>query len=368
MITYCTNIHPGESWDAIFRNVRDNVPFIKEAVAAGEPFPIGLRLSGPASREIDDRASGQFMEWLAEHDCFVPTLNGFPYGTFHGQPVKKAVYIPDWLDPERAEYTNRLASLLDRWLPNGHEGSISTLPLAFGNYLDRDQLRVTREQLLLCLVHLDRLRQVSGKRIVLCLEPEPGCFLATVAEAVDFIDRLGLPGHLRDALGICCDCCHEAVGFEDAVASLFDAATANIPVGKIQISSALRLTDPDRSLLAPFCDPCYLHQVIIRNPEGSFRHYTDLPDALGMHQGRKGDEWRVHFHLPIFWEGNNGLGTTNRSIVELLPLLDDRMLLEIETYTWQVLPPELRTVTIADSIIREILWLKGVQGEAHRRP
>lgn len=367
MITYCTNIHPGEMWKDTFRNLREHVPGIRAAVAAGESFPIGLRLSGLASREIDDRASSQFMEWLAEHDCFVPTLNGFPYGTFHGQRVKEAVYLPDWRDPERAEYTNRLATLLDRWLPDGHVGSISTLPVSFGSYLDKDQLRVIREQLLLCLEHLDRLRQGSGKRIVLGLEPEPGCFLATVAEAVDFIDRLGLPSHLRDILGICCDCCHEAVEFEDAVGSLVQAATADIPVGKIQISSALRLTDPDRSLLAPFCDPCYLHQVVIRNPGGSFHRFTDLPDALRMHQDKEGAEWRVHFHVPIFWEGNDRLGTTRQYIHEVLPLVDG-MLLEIETYTWQVLPPDLQVGGVTEFIIREILWLKGVQRETHRRP
>lgn len=368
MITYCTNIHPGESWEATFHHLRENIPVIRTAVSPQDRFPIGLRLSNRATLEVDERASREFMEWLEVNRAFVPTLNGFPYGTFHGPPLKEAVYLPDWRDMERMEYTNRLATLLDRWLPDDEAGSISTLPVALTRHLDREDVSLVGRHLRRSLEHLDQLRQGSGKKILLCLEPEPGCFLATTEDAADLIDRLDYPDSMRQMIGVCFDCCHEAVEFQEPGISIQRLMERGIAVGKVQVSSALRLTDPDESALAPFSEPCYLHQTVIRNREGVVQRYRDLPDALRAHSGKPGDEWRVHFHLPIFWGGDAGVGTTASFITELLPFIEDDMLLEIETYTWEVLPPELKTATMAESIIREIVWLKGELRAAHRRP
>ena len=368
MITYCTNIHPGESWGTTFHHLQENIPVIRAAVSPQERFPIGLRLSNRATLEVDERASREFMEWLEVNRAFVPTLNGFPYGTFHGPPLKEAVYLPDWRDMERMEYTNRLATLLDRWLPDDEAGSISTLPVALTRHLDREDVSLVRRHLRRSLEHLDLLRQESGKKILLCLEPEPGCFLATTGDAAEFIERLEYPDSMREMIGVCFDCCHEAVEFQEPGISIQRLMERGIAVGKVQVSSALRLTDPDESALAPFSEPCYLHQTVIRNREGVVQRYRDLPDALRAHPGKPGDEWRVHFHLPIFWGGDAGVGTTASFITELLPFIEDGMLLEIETYTWEVLPPELKTAAMAESIIREIMWLKGELRAAHRRP
>ncbi len=362
MITYCTNIHPGESWEETFSTLRRHLPAIKSEFSSVEPFPVGLRLSRRAAMELDQVAESRFLEWLQRHELFVPTINGFPYGSFHSARVKELVYLPDWRQPERVEYTTRLVTLLDRWLPVGLQGSVSTVPVCFGKTLPKEELAVVRSNLLRTLEHLDCLRQRSGKSIILSLEPEPGCLLETTEEVVWFFERMAFPDSLRTMLGICLDCCHQAVEFEEPAACLEHLADADIPVGKIQISSALRMLDPDRTLLERFCEPVYLHQTVIRDREGMIRRYDDLPAALRLHPAAQGDEWRVHFHLPIFVEQMPQYGTTRCFIDTLIPHVDDTVLLEVETYTWDVLPPELRAETVDQSIVRELLWLKGHKG------
>jgi hypothetical protein len=361
VITYCSNIHPGESWLETFQSLRIHIPAVKNIVSPNAPFPIGLRLSSRASEEVDEHASAWFARWLREQDLFVPTINGFPHGSFHRSPIKENVYLPDWRSPERVAYTRRLATLLDCWLPDSVLGSISTVPIGFGKCLSDDDLGCVRKNLCAVLECLDGLRQKSGKRIVLALEPEPSCFLETTDEVVAFFDRMSFSDELRQGIGICFDCCHQAVQFEDPVRSLGLLADSGILVPKVQVSSALRLKDPVRDVLTRFCEPCYLHQVVIRTQEGSLKRYVDLPEAFQGHASAEGDEWRIHYHVPIFAERVQSCDTTRFFIEELVPLLDKQTLLEVETYTWEVLPPELRMETVTGSIIREIQWLKGVR-------
>jgi hypothetical protein len=365
MITYCTNIHPGESWGETFQNLQAYIPPIAAAVSPAAPFPIGLRLSGRASLEIDDRASAEFTDWLQRSNSFVPTLNGFPHGSFHGSAVKQNVYLPDWRNGERPDYTVRLADLLDSWLPENVQGSISTVPVGFKRGFS-DESGAVRANLMRVLEHLDRLRQKSGKLILLALEPEPGCLLETTHEVVSFFERMAFPDELRRGLGVCFDCCHQAVEFETPSHSQKLLADAGIAIAKVQVSSALRVKNPDRALLEKFCEPCYLHQVVIRNETGELVRFTDLPDALREHRSANGDEWRIHFHVPIFIDRLEQFETTGYFITETLPLLEPHVLLEVETYTWEVLPPELRMADVTQSIIREIEWLKAERNETNR--
>ena len=133
MITYCSNIHPGESFEETFLNLQTHLPAVKKAVSPDQPFPIGLRLSNRAAFEINEKISIEFREWCERHDCFVPTINGFPYGPFGSSPIKERVYLPDWRHFERVIYTKRLATLMDSWLPPKVKGSISTVPIGFKN-------------------------------------------------------------------------------------------------------------------------------------------------------------------------------------------------------------------------------------------
>src|ERR1700712_608711 len=116
-LTYCTNIHAGESWSSHFENLRIHLPVIKEAVSPLHPFGIGLRLSDRASRDLsDENTLLEFQNWLHEHHCYVFTMNGFPYGGFHHTVVKDQVHQPDWLTQDRIDYTIRLANILSNLL------------------------------------------------------------------------------------------------------------------------------------------------------------------------------------------------------------------------------------------------------------
>ncbi len=368
LITYCTNIHHGDGWEETFSALRQFIPPVKAAVAPNRPFPIGLRLSHRAAQELTAAEAERMRLWLSEHNCFVPTLNGFPFGSFHDERVKEQVYLPDWRSPERTAYTRRLADLLADWLPEGMTGSISTVPIGFKGMVGMDDLPLIRQQLIAVLTHLRHLRDSRGREIVLALEPEPGCLLETTEEACRFFAALALPDDLRDFLGLCYDCCHQAVEFEEPAESLARLAAAGIRIAKVQVSSALRLFDPDLARLQKFDEPRYLHQVAVRGRDGAVRRHIDLPPALATLPGQPGDEWRCHFHVPIFTEGTGDYGTTRFFLEAILPLLPADVLLEVETYTWDVLPPELRGNSVTASIIREIEWLEAELHASHGRP
>lgn len=298
----------------------------------------------------------------------MPTLNGFPYGDFHGRRIKEQVYLPDWRSRERVAYTVQLANLLSGLLPNEQHGSISTVPLGFAACMTAADLPLIKANLLTTLYHLEELRQQSGTSIALALEPEPGCWLETSEDLCRFFAGLQLPTELADLLGVCFDCCHHAVEFEEPAAALDRLNAAGIPIAKVQISSALMAAGLAIEELRAFAEPTYLHQVVIRRPDGKLCRYTDLPEALQNHPRMPAEEWRCHFHVPIFFQQSEGLKTTQAFLIDVFPHLSCRTLFEIETYTWEVLPPELRSSTVDEDIIRELLWLKERVDAAHRRP
>jgi len=355
MLTYCMNIHPGESWGATFANLNDSFLKVKQRVSPNNRFPVGLRLSARAAAEISPDESHRFADWCLEHDCFVPTINGFPFGSFHGQTIKENVYLPDWRSIERVRYTKRIADLLASWLPDGLLGSISTVPIGFRSCIGDDDLPTVRRNLFEVLEYMETLRQQTSKDLVLALEPEPGCLLETSKDVVRFIEALCLPSNLSDLLGVCYDCCHQAVEFEEPNASLNLLADADIRIGKVQVSSALLCQRPAAATLMPFCESTYLHQVVVRRPDGNLYHFRDVPEALQLMQHADG-EWRVHFHVPVFAEKFEKWETTRFWIEAILPLLSETVLLEVETYTWTVLPQAFRTDTVTESIVKEIRW------------
>ncbi len=363
MITYCTNIHPGENWDETLQNLRTHMLRVKMAVAPSDQFPVGLRLSNIASMEIDESTSREFLEWCQMHNCYVPTINGFPYGFFHSSVIKEKVYLPDWRSGERVEYTKRLAGLLDTWLPQDKKGSISTVPVGFQSHILGDDYSLIRQNLMSVLVHLDTLKQKSGKEIILALEPEPGCELETTRDVIEFFERMEFPDDLAIGIGICFDCCHQAIQFENPRESLAQLSEAGIRIGKVQVSSALRMKEFEYDDLSKFSEPSYLHQVVIMQKDGILVRYNDIHEALKNHKKEEGEEWRIHFHLPVFIDNLDMCGTTRYFIEELIPLVDKNILLEIETYTWNVLPPELQTGSVVESIIREIKWVQNQTSE-----
>ncbi len=391
-LTYCTNIHPGNGWDEVFANLRSYAPALKAQVAPDTPFGIGLRLSGQESSELlqNDRLA-QFQAFLTEHRLYIFTLNGFPYGPFHKQPVKAEVYAPDWRDEERVRYTLRLIEILAHLLPDDMEGSISTCPLSYKAWLDtgEDALweRLTRNVVRVAEA-LVRVKQQQGKLIHLDFEPEPDGLLENSAEVVEFYTQWLLTAgadiladsmnvladearaHLLDHIRVCFDTCHMAVAYEDPVEVLDRFARVGIQVGKVQISAALKVIFPDESAgrtelerqLQPFAESVYLHQVVQRDDTGGFQQYPDLPDALPAIYDLRARQWRIHFHVPIFVEQYGTFFSTQDEIRQVFALLRERRFsrhLEIETYTWDVLPSGLKK-DLLESISREFAWVRDV--------
>jgi hypothetical protein len=367
MISYCTNVHPGETWEETLRSLDNYVCPVKDAVSPDEAFPIGLRLSARAASEIDRTEAERFLGWLDRNSCFVPTINGFPYGSFHSEGLKRNVYLPDWTSPDRLSYTKNLADLLSLWLPRGVKGSISTVPVGFRSMIGEGDIDTVKRNFLSMIEHLDRILQRTGKEIVLALEPEPCCFLETTDDVVSFFHRMAFPDGLRSFIGVCFDCCHQAVEFEEPAAALASLRAAQIGIGKVHVSSALCFAGSERGRIAVFDEPSYLHQTIVRDRDGLISRYADIPDALGRHPFKESEEWRVHFHVPIYAEKTRYGGTTQSFIEEAMPFFPNEALLEIETYTWQVLPDGLVAETLIESIVREIRWLRDTQREGGRR-
>jgi sugar phosphate isomerase/epimerase len=384
-LTYCTNIHAGESWSEVHAALAQHVPDVRRQVAPGRPFGVGLRLSAVAAEALcTPPAMDELKALLAANDCYVFTINGFPYGPFHGRPVKEAVYQPDWRHEERLTYSDRLADLLADLLPDDPEleGSVSTVP---GTFKPLAKTPGAIEQMARNLIrhtaHLVQIERTTGRTIALALEPEPCCFLETIDETVRFFEQhlfgaaavrqLGEPtglnpsdaeAALRRHLGVCYDVCHAAVEFEDAAASVQALHGAGIAIPKLQLSAALRIAavGPETAAqLRPFDEPVYLHQVIERRA-GVIRRHLDLPQALATLDEAIGAEWRVHFHVPIFLSELRDFSTTQAFLREILALHRQRPIsrhLEVETYTWDVLPERYRQVGVASAIARELAWV-----------
>jgi sugar phosphate isomerase/epimerase len=347
-LTYCTNIHPAVGWEAVLDSLRAHAPALKARLSPDAPFGIGLRLSGAESSELLEGAHlADFRAWLDAEGLYVFTINGFPHGTFHGQPVKADVHAPDWRSEERVRYTLRLAEILSALLPNGVDGTISTSPLSYGRWIDGD--------LQSCTANVVRVgEELRGTRIALAIEPEADGALADVDDLVrwwpDALDR--------DHVTVCFDACHSAVAYEEPEEALGALDAAGIRIGKAQLSAALRLPVVARAELERFADPIYLHQVTQRSADGSLQSWPDLPEALSGYGG--GVEWRVHFHVPIFMERYGALQSTQDHLRDVIERVRGRTShLEIETYTWDVLPAELKTSSV-DSIAREYEWVLDV--------
>lgn len=385
-LTYCSNIHPGETWAEVRANLERYVPSVRDQVAPGQPFGVGLRLSAQAASDLSRvPVLEELRDFLARNDLYVFTINGFPYGKFHGARVKEGVYLPDWRNDERLRYTDELADLLAKLLPDGLQGSVSTVPGAFKPAVQeaRDAQRIA-ENLYRHVAHLVELKRRTGRHIALALEPEPCCYLETVDETVEFFNRYLFRGPalaglseltglskadaataMHDHIGVCLDLCHAAVEFEDPVGCVKQLQAAGIGIPKMQISSGLRLTElSTRALdgLRQFDDPVYLHQVVETGPDGLTR-YLDLPEAMRSLEGRghQGREWRVHCHVPVFLDDLGDFSSTQAFIRDVLRLHNQAPVsdhLEVETYTWSVLPEHLRAGGMDQAIARELTWVR----------
>ncbi len=386
---YCTNVHAGANLEQTRANLARHAVAVKQRVAPTGQMGVGLWLSAGSAHELLEQPAEleSFARWLNESGLVPYTFNGFPYGDFHQEVVKHAVYLPPWGEAARREYTLALVQILHRLLPPGVEGSISTLPLAWGEPAPSEAFLTTAAAELAKVAEaLATLEQQTGRLIYVCLEPEPGCVLQQSEDVARFFTDHLFPG--RDSamiaryLRVCHDICHHAVMFEDPAAVLNRYRQAGIAIGKMQISAAICANFAGRGglermetivQLETFAEARYLHQSVIRRGEEKQFH-QDLDTALVALWPQECldntvDEVRVHFHVPIYLRSFGRLGTTQAAIGETLRALrpGECQHFEVETYAWQVVPPALQQASLADGIAQELLWLAGQRGFSGRQ-
>jgi hypothetical protein len=377
-LAYCTNIHPAETWAETFNVLETDVLAVRDRLKSDGllegSFAIGLRLSAQAAVELlEGERLSTFKNWLAQNDCYLFTINGFPYGSFHGTRVKEQVYQPDWTTGERLEYTSHLFALIAELCPAESGGSVSTLPASFKEFEADENLIFANLYAVACGIE-DRSME-SGKDLHLGLEPEPLGHFENTAETLafferfhDWCDRRELSTEVvKKRIGLNYDCCHFAIEFDDCRTSLEAFREAGIRISKVHLSSALEFDPNDANSLTAlqtFDEPTYLHQVILSGENG-LQRARDLPEFF---QGLDSGLWsldsqskaRCHFHVPLYAEAADPLGTTQNHVRDLLAYREEFpdfcQHFEIETYTWGVLPESLQT-DLTSQIVQEFEWI-----------
>ena len=389
-LTYCTNIHPGASWAAVLESLQYTLAVKRQFTE--QPFGIGLRLSAQAAEQLGTGPElEQFKAWLAKHHCYVFTMNGFPYGGFHGTVVKDQVHAPDWTTSERIAYTNLLFDQLAYLLPTElEEGGVSTSPISYRFWFEtaealEEAKREGARNLIKVVQHLVAIKERTGKSLHLDIEPEPDGILENSTEFLDFYNDILLPmggkilrrelscsleeaqAKIREHIQLCYDVCHFAVEYESPEAVIATIQSHGIRIGKIQISAAIKtlLTSDAASLediarsLTPYNESTYLHQTVFHTTSGELVKYPDLGPALKSLDHADYTELRTHFHVPIFTDTYGALQSTQSEIVDVLKLWKAAPFsnhLEVETYTWDVLPDN-NQLKLTDSIFRELDWV-----------
>ena len=385
-LSYSTLVHPGDTWEEMNASLREFVPAVKKRVSPNERFAVSLRISAASAKTLTDSAAERLAlsEFLAAEDLYVYTVNAFPYGPFKGDVVMERVYEPDWTSNDRVNYTNSVADILAEISPVDVNPSIQTAPLAFApNVVDENYVNTFTTNVFRVITHLLQLEQRTGRRVKLAIEPEPACYLETTDETVDFFTNriysesgirefaalANIPvseaeGAIRRYLGIVFDIGHQAVGFEDITDSLNKLVAAGIPIFKLQEAAALWVEALSLELvpeLRRFTETIYLSQTSLLR-DGKITKFLNLGEALDAFEANPvKTEMRTHFHVPVFLEELGPFRTTRFAVQDALrmhkaqPLSDH---LEIETYTWDVLPPELKTGDIIDYVTRELEFVR----------
>jgi sugar phosphate isomerase/epimerase len=380
-LTYCTNIHAADGWSQVFENLKRYAPELRNRLQPVDRFGLGLRL---ANNEAVELLSGsnleEFEDFLRQSGLYVALINGFPYGWFHGRRLKDQVFAPDWHTEERVSYTLRLIEILSRLLPEGLDGGISTCPLSYKRWKSSsgpDWDLIVRN-LVRTAARMFESERRAGQDIHLDIEPEPDGLVETTGEFIQLFERLlhtGAPllatsaqlslkqaeDALRQHLAFCYDLCHSTIEYEGSQTVIDALRRAGVRIGRVQVSSAIKVAIPSQSperellgeYLSAFADPVYLHQII-----GNCERYADLPEALDRLKDTRSTEWRIHYHVPLFMTSYGKVDSTQSEVKEALVELraDEVRHLEIETYTWSVLPSHQR-LDIVDSIEREYRWV-----------
>lgn len=393
LLGYCTNVHAGLDSDSILANLRKCALPVRQRLGQ-DRLGVGLWFSQMAAKELleEDRLD-RFKQQLQSMGLVPYTINGFPQQDFHQKVVKHRVYEPAWWEPARLQYTRDLIEILDRLLPEGLSGSISTLPIGWNQRCTDQESRYAQAaaNLLLLADELNARYEKTGRRIRIALEPEPGCIFTDNASLRAFYQRYwSTPAishaqaqRAREYLTICHDICHSAVMGENQQEQVLESLSLGIQVGKVQVSSAIRVpwsrldsVQQHRALLqlAQFAEDRYLHQTMVVDSTGQHRLVEDLPELMAQHLEHEAlrstlplsdREWRIHFHVPIYVQSWGQIESTQSQINAWLDLVKVRPELflpdvayEVETYAWGVLPSQLQRLSLDEGIAQEIAWLQ----------
>jgi len=386
-LTYSTLVHPGDTWEDMWASLRTYVPKVKARVCPRGPFGVSLRLSASSADTLANSPAvrDKLKKFLNDNDMYLYTVNAFPYGPFKNRIVKEQVYEPDWRSEERTQYTINVADVLADLAVAGISPSIQSAPLGFKpRVTGNDVVASYTQHVLRVAAHLVALEARTGCTVTLALEPEPFCFLETTDETVDYFTKhlysgaaaatlakiAGIPiseAHiaLRRHVGVVFDICHQAVEYENIAQSLQMLVDAGIPIFKLQEAAAMRIPQVTQKIvdtLTRYADTIYLTQTVEKK-DGKLTRFLNLEDAFAAWKANPGPrEWRTHFHVPVFLDSLGDFGTTRFAIEDALRFHKTSPLsrqLEIETYTWDVLPDHLKTGDIVDYVTREIEWVRG---------
>jgi hypothetical protein len=386
-LTYSTLVHPGDDWEQMWQSLTTYVPKVKQRVARNQRFGVSLRLSAKSAETL--AASGaerdKLKKFLNDNNMYLYTVNAFPYGSFKGTVVKEQVYEPDWRSEERTRYTQNVADVLADVTDPDVSPSIQTAPLGFKpRVTGSDVVASFTNHVLRVAAHLVALEARTGRTVTLALEPEPYCFLETTDETIAYFTNHLYSGAaaetlaelaqmpisethaaLRRHVGVVFDICHQAVEYEDISASLQKLVDAGVPIFKLQEAAALhvpQVTQEVVDILRRYAQTIYLTQTVEKK-NGKLTRFLNLEDAFVAWDKDPGPrEWRTHFHVPVFLDELGPFRTTRFAIEDALRFHKARPLsrqLEIETYTWDVLPDNLKTGDIVDYVCRELDWVRG---------
>jgi hypothetical protein len=385
-LTYSTLVHPGDNWEEMRHSLETYVPEVKRRFCPDAPMGVSLRISNASAERLmaDPSERAWVKDFLDSHDLYVYTVNAFPFGPFKGEIVKAQVYEPDWTTEARTRYTMNVATILAEITGPDVEPTIQTAPLAFRpKVVDDGYVAAFTDNLLRVVAFLMNLEKETGRRVKLALEPEPYCFLETIEETVEFFksyvyttpaalrvaELSGQPlaevfQGLRRYLGVVFDICHQSVEFEDITDDLQMLVDAAIPIYKLQEASALNVPDVTDEIveeLKRYTGTIYLSQTTELR-DAVITKYLNLEDAIAAYEADPGPRsWRTHFHVPVFLDDLGPFRTTRAGIDDALAFHARTPLsthLEIETYTWDVLPDHLKTGDITEYVVRELEYVR----------
>ncbi len=387
-LTYSTLVHPADDWEQLYNSLITYLPKVKARIAGNRPFGVCLRLSASTAHTLAGSAAerDKLKKFLGDNNMYVYTVNAFPYGAFKGTVVKEQVYEPDWRSEERTGYTINVAEVLADVGAPGMPLSIQSAPLGFKpRVTDDGVVKSYTDHVLRVVAHLVELEARTGRTVQLALEPEPFCFLETTDETIDYftrhlysgaaVEKLAKLAHipiseanaaLRRHLGIVYDICHQAVEYENISESLQKLVDAGIPVFKLQEAAALHIPEVTQGVvdtLKRYAKTIYLTQTLEKK-NGKINRFLNVDDAIAAFEKDPAGprEWRTHIHVPVFLDDLGQFRTTRFAIEDALRFHKQKPLsphLEVETYTWDMLPDSLKTGDIVDYIYRELDWVRG---------